>query len=1084
TEVAMALAQLRGLAAPGRRELVAIRWARAHGVAVHAIDLPAARGGGADRGPVERLGIAERLRGAEDDSWEQLVEGPAALAEPERVRRAALLYGWALRLDAARGGGVEPHDLAREAHMREAIARIPGRVAAIVGAFHAAALLPEPRLWQPPPASAAAARVEIVSSLIPYGFDLLDARSGYPAGIRDPAWQQRLWETLRDGGDVGALVAACLVEITRGIRARGLPASVPDAHAATEVAMALAQLRGLAAPGRRELVEAVQTALTQGELLGRGRVVARAMEPVLVGTRRGRLAAGTPRSGLGPHVAALLAELRLPAEPRETEDVRLDPLRSPLDRRRHVALCRLRACGVPYASQLASAAPGGVEPLTVVWRIQRTAATDAMIELAGRRGVTLRQAAAGALRAERARLAAADRLAVAARIALTEAAAEAGAGELAADWLAELAGPRRADAALGELIALVALLDRVLAGHVVGLPGPADAVPGEIDAFVAPAVDRAAVLGAAVASVLGLAGSDSLDDARALAELVRVLDRPEHHGLGDGRLRWSVAELARTGAPVIGGAAAVVQVMIGAQPAEALAVAIGGWVDAAVDGDGRARLAGRLRGALAIAGPLFEAAPVFLDELIARVEQLADPDFLSRVAALRDGFEVLSAAARRRLLRALGDRLGASDARGHGLDVMTSIAPERMAAAAAADRAGRDAMARIPRPAIEPGPLAVAAAARPPVPEHGLSVRDRWRLILGQERAAMQPAARRAGRALDELYGQGHGEGSLDELGGGGGDGGDGAYPTVRAWRDEIEALFGAGVFEQVAARAAAAGRVGALLELDPGHVTPSVELLEQVLALKGGLGEAQLDRLRALLRHVVDELVRELAIRVRPALHGPPLQRAIRRRTGVLHLPRTIAANLARARVDGGTVTLVPERLYFRQRSRRHVAWDVVLVVDVSGSMEPSVIHSAMMAAILSAVPWISVRFVAFSTEVIDLSEHAADPLALLLEVSVGGGTHIANALRYARGLIGVPRRTLVIVVSDFEEGFAVDALVGEVRALVESEVTCLGLAALDDRGAPRYQVQIAEQLVGAGMPIAALTPLELARWIGDRIR
>lgn len=1062
-------------------ELVAIRWARAHGAAVHAIDLPAAHRSRRARAPVELLGIAARLCGADDDSWELLVEGPAALADPERVRRAALLYGWALRLDAARGGGVEPHDLAREAHMREALAQIPGRVAAIVGTFHAAALLPEPRLWQPPPASATAP-AELVSSLIPYGFDLLDARSGYPAGIRDPAWQQRLWQTQRDGGEVGALVAACLVEITRGIRARGLPASVPDAQAAAEVAMALAQLRGLAAPGRRELVEAVQTALTQGELLGRGRVVARAMEQVMVGNRRGRLAAGTPRSGLGPHVAALLAELRLPAEPRAPEDVRLDPLRSPLDRRRHVALCRLRACGVPYARQLASTAPGGVEALTVVWRIELTPATEAMIELAGLRGVTLRQAAAGALRAERARLAADDQLAPAALLALTEAVAEAGAGELAGEWLAELAGPRLAEAALGELIALVALLDRVLAGHVVGLPGPADAVPGEIDAFAAPAVDRAAVLGAAVASVLGLAGSQSLDDARALAELVRVLDRPAHHALGDGRLRWSVAELVRTGTPVIAGAAAVVQVGIGAQPAEALGVAIGGWVDAAVDGDGRARLAGRLRGALAIAGPLFEAAPVFLDELMARVERLADADFLSRVAALRDGFEVLSAASRRRLLRVLGDRLGASDARGHGLDVATSIAPERMAAAAAADRAGRDAMARIPRPAIDPGPPAVAAAARPPAPAHDISVRDRWRLILGQERAAMQPGALRAARALDELYGHGHGEGSRDELGGGGGP--DGAYPTVRAWRDDIEALFGPRVFEEVAAKAAAAGRVGALLELDPGQVAPSIELLEHVLALKGGLGEAQLDRLRALLRRVVDELVRELAIRVRPALHGAPLAHATRRRTSALHLPRTVAANLAHARASGDAVTLVPERLYFKRRSRRHVEWDVVLVVDVSGSMEPSVIYSAMMAAILSAVPWISVRFVAFSTEVIDLSDHVSDPLALLLEVSVGGGTHIAKALRYARGMIGVPRRTLLIVVSDFEEGFAVDALVGEVRALVESEVTCLGLAALDDRGAPRYQVQIAEQLVGAGMPIAALTPLELARWIGDQIR
>jgi Mg-chelatase subunit ChlD len=1108
-------------------ELVAIRWARGRGVPVHAIDLPAARKLGHAREPAGMLGIAERLRGPDDDSWEHLVEGPAALADPERVRRAALLYGWALRLDAARGDGVGALDRAREAYMRDALARIAqrgGRVAAIVGAFHAAALLPEPRLWHAAPVAEGAA-AELVSSLIPYGFELLDERSGYPAGIRDPMWQQRLWQTLRDGGDVGALVAACLVEITRAIRARGLPASVPDANAAADVALSLARLRGLAAPGRRELVEAVQTALTQGELLGRGRVVARAMEHVLVGRRRGRLADGTPRSGLGPHVGALLTELRLPAAQMvEPEDIRLDPLRSRLDRRRHVALCRLRACGVPYASELPSVAAGGVETLTVVWRIRMTPATEAMIELAGLRGVTLRQAAAGALRAERARLVAEDRLGPAVLIALTEAAANAGAGELAGEWLAELAGPRLADATLAELIALVALIDRVLAGHVVGLPSAEDAVPGEIDAFATPAIDRPAVLGAAVASVLGLAGSESLADARALAELVRVLDRPEHAALGDGRLRWSIDELVRTGTPVIGGAAAVVQVLIGSQAADALATAIGGWLDAAVDGDGRARLAGRLRGALTVAGPLFEAAPVFLDELFARVEQLTDADFLARVAALRDGFEVLSAASRRRLLRVLGDRLGETDARGHGLDVTTAIAPERMVAAAEADRAGRDAMARIPRPACTSavdatrvGARRAAEAARVPNPgevttpagevattggpdeaataapvtgpsrrtaasEHQISVRDRWRLVLGQERAQMKPRAASAARALDELYGHGHGEGSREELGAGGGQ--DGAYPTVRAWRDDIEALFGARVFEEVAARAAAAGRVGALLELDPGQVTPSVELLEQVLSLKGGLGEAQLDKLRALIRRVVDELVRELAIRVRPALHGALSPRATRRPTTALHLPRTIAANLARARIDGDEVTLIPDRLYFKQKSRRHLDWNIVLVVDVSGSMEPSVIYSAMMAAILSAVPWITVRFLAFATEVIDLSAHVSDPLALLLEVSVGGGTHIAKALRYARELAAVPRRTLVVVVSDFEEGYAVEALLGEVRALVESGVTCLGLAALDDRGAPRYQVQIAEQVAGAGMPIAALTPLELARWVGDQIR
>src|SRR5262249_24914706 len=158
------------------------------------------------------------------------------------------------------------------------------------------------------------------------------------------------------------------------------------------------------------------------------------------------------------------------------------------------------------------------------------------------------------------------------------------------------------------------------------------------------------------------------------------------------------------------------------------------------------------------------------------------------------------------------------------------------------------------------------------------------------------------------------------------------------------------------------------------------------------GLGEAHLGRLRAIVRRVVDELVRELAIRVRPALHGTLGARPTRRPTGTLHLPRTIAANLARARLEDGVVRLVPGRLLWRSRSRRHLDWHVVLVVDVSGSMEASIIHSAMMAAILSAVPWIDVRFLAFSTEIVDLSEHVGDPLALLLEISVGGGTHVAK--------------------------------------------------------------------------------------------
>ncbi len=83
------------------------------------------------------------------------------------------------------------------------------------------------------------------------------------------------------------------------------------------------------------------------------------------------------------------------------------------------------------------------------------------------------------------------------------------------------------------------------------------------------------------------------------------------------------------------------------------------------------------------------------------------------------------------------------------------------------------------------------------------------------------------------------------------------------------------------------------------------------------------------------------------------------------------------------------------------------IFVVDVSGSKEPSVIHSALTAAIVSALPALSVTFLAFSTEVIGFTNHVEDPLAMLMEVQVGGGTFIWKGLLAVRERLKVGERT-----------------------------------------------------------------------------
>jgi hypothetical protein len=526
---------------------------------------------------------------------------------------------------------------------------------------------------------------------------------------------------------------------------------------------------------------------------------------------------------------------------------------------------------------------------------------------------------------------------------------------------------------------------------------------------------------------------------------------------------------------------------------------VASWLDEAGTPDRRADLVRRLTGLLTAAGPLLAAGGAALEPLLARVAELPDADFLERLPALRGGFDTLSPAARDRLLAVVEERL---DTR---IDADTTVPPEALAAWAAADFAARGVLAERgllaglsttdePESHTNPSPCGQPTSpAEPPLlnpraggpqnryDHHTLTAQTRWRLVLGRQAPDTDPTTARMAGALDELYGTGRGEGSRSDLGAGQ----EAGYPSVREWAEDLAALFGPAVREEVLGAAVAAGRKDAITALDPASARPSVELLQAVLEHAGGLPESRIAALRPLVERIVAELTRELSTRLRPALSGVTVPRPSHRPGGGLDLARTLRANLATARRGpDGAVTVVPERPVFRTKARRTADWRLILVVDVSGSMEASTIWSALTASILAGVPALTTHFVAFDTEVMDFTDRVHDPLGLLLGVKVGGGTHIAAGLRYARELVTVPSRTLVAVVSDFEEGWPLGGLLGEVRTLVGSGAHLLGCASLDDRGKPRYSTAVAAQLVTAGMPVAALSPTELARWVGEKVR
>lgn len=373
----------------------------------------------------------------------------------------------------------------------------------------------------------------------------------------------------------------------------------------------------------------------------------------------------------------------------------------------------------------------------------------------------------------------------------------------------------------------------------------------------------------------------------------------------------------------------------------------------------------------------------------------------------------------------------------------------------------------------------------------------RWRLVLGepaeQELGGLGGDAARMDSALEWLYGRDPEAGEREERRSGGqgssGDrrGGDGPSSlSVPDWISEIQKLFPKETIERLERDAVLKYRIEEVVTSPEvlQRVEPSTALLEAVLRTKHLMNPEVLALARQLVEKVVRQLLEKLAREVRPAFSGT----VDRRRRSPLKIARnldfrrTLHDNLKRW--DPKARRLLLDEPYFFARTKRHVErWQVILLVDQSGSMVTSVIHSAVTAACLWGLPGIKTHLVAFDTEVVDLTEDVTDPVELLMKVQLGGGTDIQKAVAYAADLVEAPRRSIVVIISDFFEGASPELLVRRVAALAAQGTKVLGLAALDEQASPSFDRELARRLVDAGAEVGAMTPGELAGWIAEKV-
>ncbi len=353
----------------------------------------------------------------------------------------------------------------------------------------------------------------------------------------------------------------------------------------------------------------------------------------------------------------------------------------------------------------------------------------------------------------------------------------------------------------------------------------------------------------------------------------------------------------------------------------------------------------------------------------------------------------------------------------------------------------------------------------------------RWRLALGPGAERTDP--RFALEPLREAFEMPERAKDLDEAlsfvyedrSGGGGS----SKPYIPKWLSAVREFFSHEVVALVQKDAIERRNLTQLL-LEPEtlpFLEKNVDLVATLISARGVIPDEAKEAAREIIREVVDKLRRQLETSIRTAVVG-----AVRRDR---HSPLRVVKNIDWKKTIRSNLKtwdhlkhrLVPDKFHFFANQRRRHEWDVVLLVDQSGSMAESVVYASVMAAIFASLDVLKTRLVFFDSEIADMTEHLADPVEILFAAQLGGGTDINRAVAYAEeNYFERPEKTLLILISDLFEGGNREDLLARMRRLVESKVKVISILALSDGGRPAYDHELAQAFHALGVHPFGCTP------------
>lgn len=363
---------------------------------------------------------------------------------------------------------------------------------------------------------------------------------------------------------------------------------------------------------------------------------------------------------------------------------------------------------------------------------------------------------------------------------------------------------------------------------------------------------------------------------------------------------------------------------------------------------------------------------------------------------------------------------------------------------------------------------------------------NRWRLLLGRysENSLGNMSDSRSYEQmesmLDYLYSREYsGRGMAEE---GRSYGNEESQLTVPEWITQVRELFPAKTVEIMEKHALDRYSMEELItdKETLEKLQPSQSLLKSIMQMKHLMKGETLDTAQRIVAKVVDELKRAMETKITAAINGKLNKNSSSNLKIARNLDfhKTIRKNLKNFDVENNR--LMVDKIFFNSRTKLTNPWDIIISIDESGSMLDSVIHSAVMAGIFSALTSLRTKLFIFDTAVVDLTHQIDDIVRTLMSVQLGGGTDIAKAFKYCGQLIANPSRTIVVMVTDLYSGRDMYA---EAKKIIETGAKLIILTSLDRDSQPDYDKEAARVMVSLGAEVAALTPESLAKWIAEII-